>query len=141
MLDDLSLQVQSIYDTEGKSKTVTLPCLCPNPIPQVSILEMLPAALELSTGQDLKQILSMLQRGPAKCLFYYEEKCQQSSFRPSPCLFPEGRESELQEIRTRLNDLSPLWSETKYPINQALHLALEKILYLSGINGRGPGAS
>jgi hypothetical protein len=141
MLDDLSLQVQSIYDQTGKNKVNFSKCTCPNPNPEVTILEMLPAALELSTGQNLEEVLKLLHRYPPRCLFFHDGKCQQPGNRPSPCLFPEGMEEELQKLRLKLNEISPLWSENKFSINKSLLIALEKILILSGNNGRSPGAS
>lgn len=141
MLDDLSLQVQSIYDQQGKNKINFSKCNCPDSNPEVTLLEMLPAALELSTGQNLEEVIRLLHRYPPRCLFYHEGKCQQPGNRPSPCLFPTGHEQELENLRTKLNEVSPLWSKEKFSINKSLLMALEKILILSGNNGRGPGAS
>jgi hypothetical protein len=158
MLDDLSLQVQSIYEDLDKSKKTKSESTCPcyNPHPNVTLLEMLPMALEISTSPDRAEIFKRLKSNPLKCIFQIQSmlskskaECNQMHYRPTPCrLSPKLNQVEWDQLTNKIKALAPSWGEERMPINQALLLALEKILLLSEVfkekggdandMGRGP---
>lgn len=126
MIEDLALNILDILSSTDQTPKAICDQRCTNPRVSASLLEMLPLALEIVTNNKTKEYYHLLSDQVRPCVLYQNGECQNHSFRPVACRPPHPDDDILKKIKM----LAPGWGDEVHPINQALKLAIDKVLFL-----------
>lgn len=126
MIEDLALNILDILSSTDQTPQAICDQRCKNPKISASLLEMLPLALEIVTNNKIKEYYHLLSDQVRPCVLYNQGQCQNHSFRPIACRPPHPDD----DITAKIKALAPQWGEEVYPINQALKLAIDKVLFI-----------
>lgn len=126
MIEDLALNILDILSSTDQTPQAICDQRCKNPKVSASLLEMLPLALEIVTNNKSKEYYHLLSDQVRPCVLYQNGNCTNHSFRPLACRPANPDEN----IALKIKKLAPQWAEEVYPINQALKLAIDKVLFI-----------